>query len=232
MRNLLVATIAILLLLPGCKAIREAREDRKEQKAKDWLELHEEAWAKLCAEKFPVKSDSTNTTEYQPADNHDHTRQIDSLTKLIAVIDSNWFSILDSATTETAEAYVERIRELQGVIMQLRAVITNLQVAYKPCKPDTVKTKTRVTAPDSAAHSALRLEALRLQKELVVMTNNRDEERREKLEWKGKSKQNFWLAVASWALNLGLLIGIIVVLRINARIKKLTKPIDKILSPK
>jgi hypothetical protein len=202
----LLPIILILLLISSCKAIREARDERKERKVEEWNLLHPEKSAQWCADHYPCTGDSTTVSDTLIADNYDYTLLIDSLLLEIEKRDSGWTRFVDSATTQTAEVYRKALVNCKKAKDASDAAFRKLQAQYKPCIPDTIKITKRVSTIDSAAVSALRLKAFRLEKENIDLRIDNEK-------WEGKAKERWWIALVEGILILGLVAVIIAILK-------------------
>ena len=92
--------------------------------------------AGTCADHYPVVDSAGKTTiVYRPADNVDHTKQLDSLKndfdqQLQAFKDAQHAQAHDTGCVRT-------IQELQRQYENLRDQYLDLKAKYKPCNPDT-----------------------------------------------------------------------------------------------
>ena len=101
---------------------------------------HEAELAKLCSTVFPVKDSVGSTVIDHVADPHnvDYRKQVDSLKALSD-------ALTDRLKKDTVKSNpcADIVKGYQKQIAVLNGKITALQVAYRPCKPDTVyRTKT------------------------------------------------------------------------------------------
>lgn len=122
------AIIVLLLgfLLCGCVSVQKAIRTLEK---KDKL-------AEVCADHYPVVDSAGKTTiVYRPANNVDHTKQLDSLKKdfdeqLHAFKDAQRIQANDTGCARTIQALQKQYEVLVKSYEQLYA-------SYKPCKPDT-----------------------------------------------------------------------------------------------
>lgn len=166
-----------------------------QSKVERWNNEHPKESAVYCMVKYPcVAGDSIilRDTVIKLAENQNYQATIDSLSRYIDRLNSEWGSIVQDTQNEKRDS---TYMALYARYKEVGADLQRFKNAYKPCEPDTLRinVEKRIPYVDSAANVFYRERAIQA------------EERGKKLEtelehWKGLAKTRFWMLIGLSAL--------------------------------